>query len=178
MKTTVKSLIVLKLPSGKGDFIKVDDDISSFRLRTREHGSKTPIFQYKLGSMQQQMALGKLAAVEIKTHHTFKAAAKEHLEHKRTNLRSQPYRDVEPHLLVPVKVLHDLGCTFATPATNTCFIEAALNHVSTNKAGVAGVHNRVTCQTEKRQAPDHWAKYLMAVADDCEGNAPPPRRQV
>lgn len=142
MKTTFKSLFVLKLPPGTGDYIEFDDDISSFGLRIREGGSKTLSFHSKLGSMQRKMALGKL--VKVKTHHTFKAAAKDYLEHERSTLRSQLYRDVDSHLLVPVKALHDLRCTFVTSAANTYVIEAALNRVASSEAAVAGTYNRVT----------------------------------
>ena len=43
-------------------------------------------------------------------------------------------------------------------------IEAIINHVSGHKAGVAGVYNRATYDTEKRRALDLWAD---RVAADC-----------
>ena len=40
-------------------------------------------------------------------------------------------------------------------------IEAILNHVSGHKAGVAGVYNRSTYETERRRALEAWATHLL-----------------
>jgi len=60
--------------------------------------------------------------------------------------------------------LHDLRRTAATRmaeiGVQPHIIEAVLNHASGHKAGVAGVYNRSTYETEKRAALDLWANHL------------------
>jgi integrase len=60
----------LKLSAGKRDEIIFDDEIPGFGLRLREGGSRTFVFQYKLGAKQRRMALGKA------TNSTFDGARK------------------------------------------------------------------------------------------------------
>jgi integrase len=137
MKLTVKSTAGLKLPPGKRDHIEFDDDIPGFGVRVREGGSRTYVFQYKVGAKQRRLALGSLGAIDFgkardnakdlyakvrlgqdpagekadtkaKAHKTFKAVADEFLEHKRETLRPRSYPDVERHLLVHAKTLHGL----------------------------------------------------------------------
>ena len=64
--------------------------------------------------------------------------------------------------------LHDLRRTVATMmaeqlAVSPHVIEAILNHVSGHKAGVAGVYNRASYRTEKRDALDRWATHVEAL---------------
>jgi integrase len=67
MKLTVKNTESLKLPIGTpgkpGDHIEWDDDIPGFGIRSRSGGSRTWIFQYKLGDRQRRMKLGKYPAI-------------------------------------------------------------------------------------------------------------------
>ena len=42
-----------------------DDDVPGFGLRVREGGSRTLIFQYKLGAKQRRIALGSVSGVEF-----------------------------------------------------------------------------------------------------------------
>jgi integrase len=65
MKLTVKSTAGMKLPAGKDDHFEFDDEIPGFGLRIREGGSRTLVFQYKLGAKQRRMTLGKLTAVNL-----------------------------------------------------------------------------------------------------------------
>jgi hypothetical protein len=44
-------------------------------------------------------------------------------------------------------------------------IEAALNHVSGHKAGVAGIYNRASYEREKRAALALWADHIMAAIE-------------
>lgn len=64
--------------------------------------------------------------------------------------------------------LHDLRRTVATGMAEISVlphvIEAALNHVSGHKAGVAGIYNRATYRDEKRQALAVWAKHVVKIA--------------
>ena len=55
-------------------------------------------------------------------------------------------------------------------------IEAALNHVSGSKAGVAGIYNRSSYEREKRQALDLWAEHLLSWVEGRETNVTTLRR--
>jgi integrase len=57
-------------------------------------------------------------------------------------------------------------------------IEAVLNHASGHKAGVAGIYNRATYETEKRRALEIWANQLLAWVDGRGSNVTPMRRPV
>ena len=48
-------------------------------------------------------------------------------------------------------------------------IEAAINHVSGHKAGVAGVHNRSTYENKKRDALDALSNYVMVAVAKADG---------
>jgi integrase len=66
--------------------------------------------------------------------------------------------------------LHDLRRSVATHMADIGVlphvIEAVLNHQSGTRAGVAGVYNRSSYATEKRQAVERWAEHLMAIVED------------
>jgi integrase len=65
--------------------------------------------------------------------------------------------------------LHDLRRTAATRMAELDVqphtIEAVLNHVSGHKAGVAGIYNRATYETEKRRALNLWAEALNGIVN-------------
>src|SRR6516164_6959140 len=63
MKLTDKT-VNLPLPAGKADHLVFDDMIPGFGLRLREGGSKSWIFQYKLGGKQRRMVLGRATAIK------------------------------------------------------------------------------------------------------------------
>jgi integrase len=69
--------------------------------------------------------------------------------------------------------VHDLRRTAATRmAENGVLphvIEAVLNHISGHKAGVAGIYNRSTYETEKRAALDTLASYIRTAVAKSEG---------
>jgi hypothetical protein len=44
-------------------------------------------------------------------------------------------------------------------------IEAVLNHVSGHKAGVAGIYNRSTYETEKATALTIWANHVANIIE-------------
>ena len=69
--------------------------------------------------------------------------------------------------------LHDLRRTASTRMADAGvqphIIEAALNHVSGHKAGVAGVYNRSTYENEKRAALDALSNYVMVAVAKADG---------
>jgi integrase len=71
--------------------------------------------------------------------------------------------------------IHDLRRSFVTHAAENGIaqphiIEAAVNHVSGHRGGVAGVYNHATYAREVRIALDRWAEWLLAVVEDRESN--------
>jgi integrase len=56
-------------------------------------------------------------------------------------------------------------------------VEAAVNHISGHKAGVAGVYNRSTYAKEKRIALDRWATHLALIVSGGADNVTPMRRK-
>jgi integrase len=73
-------------------------------------------------------------------------------------------------MLVPPWRLHDLRRTAATGMAEIGIaphiVEAALNHVSGAKAGVAGTYNRAEYAKEKKAALESWAAHVIGVASD------------
>ena len=65
MKFTLGSVRGIGLPKGKKDHIEFDDDVPGFGLRLREGGSRTWIFQYRIGSKQRRMVLGNAKSVPL-----------------------------------------------------------------------------------------------------------------
>jgi integrase len=63
-------------------------------------------------------------------------------------------------------VTHDLRRTCATGMINLGIqphvVEAVLNHVG-HKSGVAGIYNRATYDTEKREALKRWARHVLEI---------------
>jgi integrase len=70
-----------------------------------------------------------------------------------------------PHL--PHWTLHDLRRSCATHmgeiGIEPWIIEAALNHVSGHKGGIAGVYNKARYEAQVRTAMHLWAEHLMAA---------------
>jgi hypothetical protein len=65
MKLTVKTTTALQLPHGKTDHIEFDDDITGFGIRLRAGGSRTWVYQYRIGSKQRRMVLGSAKSVPL-----------------------------------------------------------------------------------------------------------------
>jgi integrase len=65
--------------------------------------------------------------------------------------------------------LHDLRRSVATGMAELGvaphIVEAVLNHVSGQKAGIAGVYNRATYEKEKRIALATWAEHVLAAVE-------------
>ena len=138
MKLTAAAVGRLKLPPGKNDDLVFDSAIHGFAVRLREGGHRSYVFQYKHGSRTRRLTIGSATAVDFgaacKTAKTLYAQVRlghdpagekeqaqrsagetfaavvtaQYLPHKRRELRSQPYKDVERHLLRHAKPLHRL----------------------------------------------------------------------
>ena len=68
---------------------------------------------------------------------------------------------------IPPWRLHDLRRTAATGMAEIGIaphiVEAALNHVSGARAGVAGTYNRAAFAPEKRAALERWAAHVEGL---------------
>ncbi len=137
MKLTAAVARSAGIPPGKSEAIFFDDDLPGFGLRVREGGSRSFVFQYKVGNKQRRMALGTANALNFaatrktaetlyarvklgqdpageknharkKATETFEAVARQHLDDKRKEMRPRSYAQVERHLLKHAKALHKL----------------------------------------------------------------------
>jgi integrase len=136
MKLTATTVRTEELPKGKSEAIFFDDDLPGFGLRLREGGSRSFIFQYKLGK-HRRMALGKATPatftearktaaklyarvqlgedpasekVEAKRQavETFKPYADQFLQAMQAHYRPRSFKQVERHLVKHAKALHGL----------------------------------------------------------------------
>jgi len=132
VKLSVRATAGLELPAGKTDHIEFDDDIPGFGCRVREGGSKTLIFQYKLGNKQRRMVLGKLSALNFddtrktakrlhaqvslghdpaadkaeaksKAQDTFEAVAQDHIEWQRDRPRKNGTTGLKPRSVLELE---------------------------------------------------------------------------
>jgi integrase len=78
MRLTIKSVDELKLKPGQKECIVFDDDVPGFGLRIREAGSRTWIFQYRVGPKQRRMVLGSASDAQLNLANTRKIASKLH----------------------------------------------------------------------------------------------------
>jgi integrase len=137
MKLTAKNVHTLSLPSGKADHIVWDHDVLGLGLRLREGGSRTLVFQYKVGRQQRRVNLGAVSAIDFekarktaqnlyhrvklgedpaatvaearaKTAETLGATIKLYLARQKGRLKPRSLVEVERHLLVHLKSLHSL----------------------------------------------------------------------
>ena len=65
MKLTQRTIDTLDLPAGKTEAILFDDDLPGFGIRIRRGGTRTFVFQYKLGARHRRITLGKTAALSL-----------------------------------------------------------------------------------------------------------------
>jgi integrase len=137
MKLTTSTVGAVQLGRGKSEAIIFDDEIRGFGLRVRIGGSRTFVFQYKLGTKHRRMALGvatpqtvtearktaaKLQArvklgqdpasdkVEARRQasETFGPSAEEFLDTLQDRYRPGSLREIRRHLLTHAKPLHHL----------------------------------------------------------------------
>jgi integrase len=137
LTTTTIGKKELAPPAGRTEAIHFDDEIPGFGLRIREAGSRSFIFQYKLGKKHRRMALGvatpetvararKTAAglharvklgqdpasdrveAQRQASETFGPSAEEFLDTLRDRYRPGSFREIRRHLLSHAKPLHHL----------------------------------------------------------------------
>jgi integrase len=137
MKLIQKTIADLTLAEGKTETIVFDDSLSGFGLRIRAGGSRTWIYQYKIGDRNRRVTLGSLAALtpaqaretaaemhamvrlgrdpagektegRARAAETMLAVAQSYLAYQSGHLRPRSYRQVERHLLRYCKPLHGL----------------------------------------------------------------------
>jgi integrase len=137
VKLTDNTVTKLKLPSRKSETIVFDDDVAGLGLRLRQGGSRTWIYQYKIGARQRRISLGKFpamppaiarktaaklqaevrlgndpaavkAANQVRATETFEAIAKNYLERRRGQVRASSLSEIERHLRRNLAPLHDM----------------------------------------------------------------------
>jgi hypothetical protein len=64
-----------------------------------------------------------------------------------------------------------LGTSMGELGVQPHIIEAAINHQSGHKAGVAGTYNRANYHAERKQALEKWAAHVMALVAKPKGVA-------
>ena len=158
MKFTLGSVRGIGLPKGKKDHIEFDDDVPGFGLRVREGGSRTWIFQYRIGSKQRRMVLGNAKSVplaiaranagklearvvlgedpalakehaRVEASNTFGAFAAQYLEARKSEWRERSAEQVRRHLLSHARPLHSMPIA------------------SVSQAGVAGLLSDIAKQS-------------------------------
>ena len=166
MRLTIKSADDLKLPVGKNDHIVFDDDITGFGIRLRESGSRTWIYQYRIGSKQRRMVLGAVKSVPLKlarenagkleakvrlggdpameketarqeADNTFGELADKYLEARKSEWRPRSEIEVRRHLTNHAKSLHRLPIT----SVGQRDVAALLGSIANNSGNVTS--NRV-----------------------------------
>ena len=137
MKLTAVTVRSAGIPPDKREAIYFDDDVPGFGLRIREGGSRSFVFQYKLGTKQRRMALGTATALNfgatrktaeqlyarvklgqdpasdkaegrLRAAETFIVAANQFLDTLRARYRPRAFKEIERHLLKHAKTLHEL----------------------------------------------------------------------
>jgi integrase len=163
VRLSVDSARSLKLPAGKREYTFFDEKLKGFGLRLREGGSRTFVFQYKIGAKHRRLVVGSATAISVEkarkaaadaharvrlgddpfsdkmvakkqAGETFKAAISEYLEAARKTLRPRTYPDIERHLLKFSKPLHELPLAKIQRAD----IKGIISSVSKNSGEVTG----------------------------------------
>ena len=136
MKLTASTVRSLALPAGVTDKIFFDDELPRFGVRVRAGGSRTWIVQYGIGGKERKLPLGPVTALDpgkarslakdllarvrlgedplalkheaaARASETFGAQLPRYLAFKRASLRPRSYAQVERHLMVHAKPLHN-----------------------------------------------------------------------
>src|SRR6516165_5375234 len=142
-------------PQGKADVVFFDNDLPGFGLRIRAGGSRSWVFQYKLGPKHRRITLGKYPALpsgkaretavklyaevrlgkdpqgtkadsRARAAETVGAVLKIYLAGRRGELRASSYREFERHLLRNLAPIHGLHVT----AVNLRTVAAQLTRIT------------------------------------------------
>jgi integrase len=169
MKLAAADIRKLSLKEGSAEAIFFDSDVPGFGIRLRAGGSKTFVFQYKLGSKQRRLTLGPVTALDLakareaakdlyaqvrlggdpagekaharlKAGETFEAVASHYLRHQQAKLRPRSYAQVQRHLTLYARPLHRLGLERITKRD----IAACVASIRTNSGLVTGNRARAT----------------------------------
>jgi integrase len=166
---TVAAVRALVLKDGATEGIVFDGDVPGFGIRLRTSGSKTYVFQYKIGNRQRRLTLGPVSALDLgkarsaakdlyakvrlggdpagdkqqakrKASETFMAVASLYLRHQQARLRPRSYAQVERHLSLYAKPLHQLQLEMVTRRD----VAACIAAVRTNSGDTTGNRARST----------------------------------
>jgi integrase len=166
MRLTTKTADAIKLPKGKTDHIEFDDNVTGFGLRLREGGSRTWIYQYRIGSKQRRMVLGSAKSVPLslarenagkleakvklggdpamdkvtarsEADNTFGSLVDQYLEARKSDWRPRSEAEIKRHLTKHAEPLHRLPIT-AVAQRN---IATLLNDIAADAGNVTA--NRV-----------------------------------
>ena len=166
MKLTQKTIAALALPAGKTEAIVFDEDLPGFGVRMRAGGTRSWIYQYKIGNQNRRITLGSLAALTPararetagdlhaavrlgrdpagektegrgRAAETMGAVAQSYLTYQSGHLRPRSYVEVERHLLRYCKPLHGLQLVKIDRRT----VAARITDVASNSG--AATANRV-----------------------------------
>jgi integrase len=172
MKLTATAVRTASIPADKSEAIFFDEDVPGFGLRVRERGSRTFVFQYKLGSKQARMSLGAASAVKlpdarktaeklyarvklgqdpaneksdarVKAAQTFAATAKQFLDTLRTRYRPRAYKEIERHLTKNASALDKMQVAKIARHDIASVIEA----VTKNSGAVTANRTRTSLST-------------------------------
>jgi len=137
MRLTKDVVAKLALPTGKAEAFFWDDDVPGLGLRLREGGSRTWVFQFRVGHRQRRLTVAAASAISVadaraiaaKLHartrlgedpaeakqkaiaaqgETVEAVLSVYLARQRQRLRPRSYVEVARHLLVHARALHRL----------------------------------------------------------------------
>jgi integrase len=137
MKLTQKTIASIELPAGKTEAITFDQDLHGFGLRLRAGGSRTWVFQYKIGTQHRRVTLGNATALtparareaatemhaqvklgndpagqkaegRVRAGETLGAVIALYLTYQSGHLRRRSYVETERHLMRYCKPLHGL----------------------------------------------------------------------
>jgi integrase len=165
MRLTDREISKIKI-GGKSEVICFDDKLAGFGIRVREGGSRTWIFQYRVGTRQRRLTIGSASSMsaakareaaedlDAKVHlggdpagdkantrlrvaESFGVVMLGFLKHQQQRLKPRSFREVERHMRINGKALHDLGVakidrrTIATQLTRLAETKGA---VTANRA--------------------------------------------
>jgi hypothetical protein len=162
MKLTQKTVAALTLAEGKTETIVFDDDLSGFGIRIRAGGSRTWVYQFKIGDQHRRITLGSLAALtpararesaaelyaavrlgrdpagekfegRVRAAETMAAVLPAYLGRQRGHLRPRSYVECERHLLKNCKSL--LGLPIAKIDRRT--VAARISDIVHNSGAVS-----------------------------------------